>query len=93
MYIARMITDNTRFSDWCISGSCPFGLDSAELDLFSEVIDFDENPRTLKRRVYNRWHGYFVRVLIFRDSTLVSWRYMAFGKRWSKWFEKQEISL
>ena len=86
MYIARKINDYTKFTTWCYSGSCPFAKDSAELDEFSSVIDFDENSRTLKRRVYKHWHGYFEKVLIFRDTTLVSWRDLAFGKRWSKWF-------
>lgn len=85
MFIARKIDFNTEFSDWCAFGSCPFAKDSAELDKFSSIIDFDENPRTLKRRVYNRFHGYFERVLIFRDNTLVSWRHMAFSKRWYKY--------
>lgn len=84
MYIARKVTSNSRFSDWCNYGSFPFGIDSADLDKFSEVIDLDENPRTLKRRVYDNWHGYFERVLIFRETTLVSWRHMAFSKRWYK---------
>ena len=84
MYIARKIDSNSLFSDWCDFGSFPFAKDSAELDKFSSIIDFDENPRTLKRRVYKHCHGYFERVLIFRDTTLVSWRHMAFGKRWSK---------
>ena len=87
MYIARKITDNSKFSDWLNFGSMPFALDSAELDEFSSVIDFDENPRTLKRRVYSYYRGYYERVLIFRENELVSWRHMAFGKRWSKWFE------
>ena len=87
MYIARKITNNSKFSDWCNFGSMPFAMDSAELDDFSTVIDFDDNSRTLKRRVYKNWHGHFERVLIFRETTLVSWRHMAFGKRWSRWFE------
>lgn len=86
MYIARKIDDYSKCTTWCYSGSCPFAKDSAELDEFSSVIDFDENSRTLKRRVYNRWHGYFETILIFRDTTLVSWRDLAYSKRWSKWF-------
>lgn len=86
MYIARKINDFTKFTTWCSTSHCPFALDTVELDKFSSVIDFDTNSRTLKRRVYRNWSGYFEKVLIFRDSTLVSWRDMAFAKRWSKWF-------
>lgn len=88
MYIARKITDSSKFLSWTFYDPFPFADDSAELDAFSEIIDFDENPRTLKRRVYHHWHGYFEKVLIFRDNTLVSWRSMAFDKRWKKWFKK-----
>lgn len=86
MYIARKIDDYEKFTKWCLSGTCPFVTDSSELDDFSSIIDFDVNVRTLKRRCHSNWKGYFQKVLIFRDTTLVSWRDMAFGKRWSKWF-------
>lgn len=85
MYIARKITDYSKFRYWCSDSFAPFAFNSGELDDFSDVIDFDDNLRTLKRRVSKHWHGYFEKVLIFHDNTLVSWRHMAFNKRWCKW--------
>lgn len=85
MYIARKITNIHKFYDWRFyhdsSEEC-----LADLDKFSSVLDYDDNPRKLKRRVLKRLKGQFEVVFIFRDRFLDSKRNMALDNRWSKSF-------
>ena len=92
MYIARKITDSSKFNEWRFYGGYRFQVLTSELDAFSLVIDSDESSRALKRRIYDLFHDQFEEVLIFREVSLFphllafnSYRVFGLHDRWRKW--------